>query len=101
MYLQPVRYVLFRTEEVVHTSTTSQEDSRRLRTELRHASVFKDEVDALAPVLGGIVYRDRLVAPFRVDQRDKVKGSERIERILSFNLNPVVHEVDLHRTFPK
>jgi hypothetical protein len=58
---QPFLKVLFRTEEVVDSSTTSQENPRCSRFKVLDAGILKNQVDSLTAVLTCIVDRDSLV----------------------------------------
>ena len=94
MGLHPFLYFLFRTEEIVHSSTASQKDPRRGGVEFLHQALFKDQTDVLAAVLGSVFDAHPFVAPFRVDQRDEIQRSIRIQPLEPRHLHAVVHEVD-------
>ena len=100
MGVEPFGNLLFRTEEVVHSSTASQKDPGRGRRELLYTAVFKHQMDALPAVLRGIFDGDFSVAPFRVDQRDEVECSIRIERPQSRHVHAMVHEVNAPEPLP-
>jgi hypothetical protein len=73
--LQPLLDFLFGTEEVVDPSPTAQEHSGSGGVEFRHLPLIYQYVNRHTGVLRGIVDRNFLVQPFRVDQREKVNGS--------------------------
>ncbi len=72
MALQPLLYLLLGTEEIVDSSTASQENPSRGRLQLLDSPILEDQMDALTAILRGIFDRYFLLSPFRVDQRDEV-----------------------------
>jgi hypothetical protein len=100
MLCQPFLKVLFRTEEVVDSSTTSQENPRGSRLKRLDTGIFENQVDSRAAVLTCIVDRDSLVFQFAADQQHIINRSINLKRFLSFHLNAMVHESDPHGPFP-
>ena len=98
--LQPFLHFLFRTEEIVDSSTAPEKSSRAGRIKFLDSPVLEHQMDALAAILGGIFDGNFLVAPFRVDQRDEVVGSIGVERLKPFDPQAVIHEVNAPEPLP-
>ena len=97
---QPFLEVLFRTEEVVDSSTTSQEHSRGRGLQFLNPGVFENQVDSRTAVLTRIVHGYRFVFQFAADQQHKINRSKNLERFFSLHPNAVAHESDAHGPFP-
>ncbi len=72
MRFQPVSDFLFRTEEIVDPSAASEKNSGRVRIQFFDFAILESQMDPLAAVLGSVFHRYFLIAPFPVDQQDKI-----------------------------
>jgi len=97
---QPSLEVLFRTEEVVDSSTAAQKNLSYRRVEFLDPGVFENQVDSLAAVLTCIVYCYRLVFQFSADQQHEINRSIDLEGFFTLHLHAMIHEGNAHGSFP-
>ena len=76
---QPAIQCLFRTEEVIHRSTTTEEDDGATRVRLDDLSLVKDDSNPIGTIRRRIINSDLLRRKFVADQRQEIDRSIRVE----------------------